>query len=144
MALDVLTLGPFVFDDFSVPEKLPFGGRQKLTVHKLPGGSRVVDAMGPDDIERNWTGTLWGQDAFSDALTLDAMRRAGEPLPYSNGVEARTVVIVEFLPLVRKFTCVEYSISLLTVDDSSAGVSGFGGLDDILGADLSFAMGLLS
>ena len=143
MSLDVLTLGPFVFDDFSVPERMPFGGRQKMTVHKMPGGSRVIDCMGPDDIDRLWNGTLWGDNALSDAFTLDALRRSGEQLPYSNGIESRTVVILEFLPLVRKFTCVEYSIILTTVDNSGGGFGGFGALDEALGVDLSAAAGLL-
>ena len=78
MALDVMILGPFVFTDFAVPDRLPFGGKQHMTVHKMPGGSRVIDCMGPDDDDRSWSGILWGDDALAEALTLDAMRRAGE------------------------------------------------------------------
>lgn len=137
MSLDVLVLGPFVFDDWSAPERLPGGGRHNLITHKLPGGGRVIDAMGPDDIDRGWTGTLWGDSALSDALTLDALRRSGEPLPFSNGYEARTVVILEFLPLVRKFQCVEYSILLTPTDSFGGGGGGFG-----FGIGGGFASGL--
>ena len=147
MPTDVLTLGPFVFTDFAVPEKLPFGGKQQLHVHKMPGGSRVIDAMGADDIDRLWSGTLWGDTALSDALTLDAMRRAGEPLPYSNGVESRTVVILEFLPMVRKVTCVEYSIILVCADggEGNGGLGGlFGAIDSLVSSDIGAAIGLFS
>jgi hypothetical protein len=145
VSTDVLILGPFVFTDFSVPERLPFGGRQQMHIHRMPGGSRVIDCMGPDDIDRIWNGTLWGDTALSDALALDAMRQAGEPLAYSNGVEARTAVILEFLPLVRKVTCVEYSIAIVMADGGSDGASGFGlsAIDSLIGADLSAAIGLL-
>lgn len=142
MSFDVLTLGPFVFDGFSTPERMPFGGRQHMHVHKMPGGARAIDCMGPDDVDRAWEGTIWGQDAINDALTLDALRKAGAPLPFSNGIESQTVVILEFLPRVRKFNCVEYAISVTPL---SGGGGGFGipGLDSILGADLGAAMRLL-
>lgn len=150
MALDVLSLGPFVFDGFAVPEKLPAGGRQHLVVHKMPGGSRTIDAMGPDDIDRAWSGTMWGAAALSDALTLDALRRSGEPLPYSNGVEARSVVILEFLYEVRKFQCVEYSIILTPTDSYGGGGTGFaigfgfGGIESLVSADLGIVDGIVS
>ena len=34
-----LNLGGIVFNDFEIPESMPFGGDQKLNVHKLPGGA---------------------------------------------------------------------------------------------------------
>jgi hypothetical protein len=143
MPTDFLTLGPFVFTDFSVPERMPFGGKQQMHIHRMPGGSRVIDAMGSDDIDRAWHGTLWGSDAIGDALTLDAMRRSGEELPYANGIESRTVVVLEFLPQVRKVTCVEYSIVLVCTDNPMGGGFGFGGIDAQIGLDIASAVGLL-
>src|SRR5215212_9196175 len=125
MATDVLVLGPFVFTDFSVPDRLPLGGRQHHMVHKMPGGDRVIDCLGPDDADRAWSGTLWGNRAQGDALMLDALRRAGKPLSYSNGFEARTVVITEFQARVQKPTCIEYSICV-TPSDNPGGSSGGG------------------
>lgn len=45
----ILTLGPVLFQDFEVPEKISVGGEHSLVVHKLVGRARVVDAMGRDD-----------------------------------------------------------------------------------------------
>ncbi|MCJ2084592.1 hypothetical protein MKK88_01095 [Methylobacterium sp. E-005] len=161
MPTDVVILGPVEFDAWSSPEKLPFGGRQQISAKKLPGGDRVIDAMGPDDIDRAWTGKFWGDDAIDQALLLDSLRKSGTPLPYSNGVEARTVIILEFLPLVCKATYVEFSIILMPVDSSAAGGGGFGAgiggpgiglgiggiglptLDVTVGADLSVSVGLI-
>lgn len=126
MATDVLMLGGFIFEGFAAPEKLPGGGRQHIIAHRMPGGDRVVDAMGPDDRNRDFTGTFWADDALGQALTLDAMRRSGTPLPYSNGIEARTVVIEEFDFVVRSATCIEYAISLLPTDSFGGGGGGFG------------------
>ena len=72
MALDTLVLGPFVFTDFRVPDRMPFGGKQQLVIHKMPGGARTIDAMAPDDNDRTWSGTMRGANAYSDIQTLDA------------------------------------------------------------------------
>lgn len=141
MALDALILGPFVFTDFAVPEALPFGGKQQMHVHKMPGGSRVVDTMGPDDNERYFTAIFRGSDALGNALTLDAMRRSGAELPYSNGVEARTVVIASFEPVVKRFNHIEFAITLITTDNA-AGAVGASGLGAMVLADLGQALAL--
>ncbi len=78
-----LTLGPFDFAQFEVPDKVRFGGRQSLAIHKLPGGGRVVDAMGRDDGEINWSGIFTGATASSRARQLDALRVAGAGLALS-------------------------------------------------------------
>lgn len=144
MSTDTLTLGPFEFTDFSVPERMPFGGRQQMHIHRMPGGTRVIDCMGPDDIDRIWSGILWGDSALGDALTLDAMRKAGESLIFSNGIETREVVILEFFPKVRKLTCIEYDIAVVVTDSSegAAGGSGFLSIASQVGADVASAIGL--
>lgn len=54
----VLVLGPIAFADFEIPERIRFGGNQRLAVHQLPGGRRVVDALGRDDGEICWSGVF--------------------------------------------------------------------------------------
>jgi hypothetical protein len=58
LATDVLVLGSLAFDDWSTPSKMGYGGRQMTAVHKLPGGARVVDTLGPDEKDIQWTGTF--------------------------------------------------------------------------------------
>src|SRR5438874_2012627 len=41
-----LTLDGFVFRDFEIPDALPFGGAQALSMKRLIGGARISDAMG--------------------------------------------------------------------------------------------------
>jgi len=76
----LLILGGFTFVDFEVPSKVVFGGAQKLAVHKLIGGTRVIDVMGRDDSDVSWSGIFTGSDAGDRARMVDAMRVAGEPL----------------------------------------------------------------
>ena len=52
-----------------------------MVVHRLPGGTRVIDALEPSDNDISWNGRLYGSGTMSMALTLDGMRRAGTQLP---------------------------------------------------------------
>lgn len=74
-----VTLGSFQFSGFEIPTQLPFGGSQALSIHKLVGGDRVVDAMGRDYAPISWSGLFFGANAVARARTLDALRIAGEP-----------------------------------------------------------------
>lgn len=143
MALDALVLGPFLFQDFAVPDTLPGGGKQQMHVHKLPGGDRVIDTMGPDDDDRQFTDIHVGSQAQAEVETLDQMRISGQPWPYSNGMEARTVVIASFSWHVERFNVIHSTICLTPVDNPSGGGSAGSSLDDLIGADLSYAVGLI-
>ncbi len=88
-----LILGPVVFDGFEVPQRVRFGGRQRLAVHVLPGGGRVVDAMGADDAPLHWSGAFAGPAAADRARLLDVLRRSGAALPLLWNVWRYTVVI---------------------------------------------------
>lgn len=93
---DVLLLGPIVFRDYSAPEKMAFGGEQMMSVHRLPGGSRVIDTLGPDDMDLHWHGRFFANDAYQTAMTLDAMRRTGQVLPLSFAGQSYLCIIKEF------------------------------------------------
>jgi hypothetical protein len=64
-------------DGFEVSGAVRFGGKQALTVHRLPGGGRVIDALGPDDADISWAGILSGGNAADRARLLDGLRRNG-------------------------------------------------------------------
>lgn len=89
-------LGPVAFQGFEVPERITLGGRQRLAVHTLPGGVRVVDAMGPDDGELAWSGMISGIDAAARVRQLDGMRQAGQALPLGWDGWRFTVIISRF------------------------------------------------
>lgn len=89
-------LGPVAFSGFEVPERITLGGRQRLAVHTLPGGARIVDAMGPDDGELAWSGTFSGAGASERVRLLDRLRRAGLALPLAWDGWRFTVIISEF------------------------------------------------
>ncbi len=142
---DVLILGPITFTNFSTPERMPFGGRQAMAVHKLLGGSRVIDTFGPDDMDIHWEGQFFGSDAYPTCLALDALRAAGNPLPLSFGGQGYSVVIGEFHADIRRLPLwIEYHISCVVASHGAQGslISVVAGTDSLIAADLSGALAL--
>lgn len=91
-----LTLGPVVFSGFEVPERVRFGGRQLVAVHVLPGGGRVVDAMGADEGLVFWSGVFAGAGAAARVRVLEQLRRDGAALPLAWEGWRYTVVVTSF------------------------------------------------
>ena len=149
--LDTLSLGGITFDAFSTPDLIPGGGRQWTVVHKLPGGARVIDTLGRDDMDIAWRGTFFSSDAMNQALALDSLRIAGRVLPLSYAGSSRPVVIGTFLYSVRRYPMwVEYTISCIPVQrapgttaaDSSSGVDNSLSSDASQGSDVSSGDGV--
>ena len=89
-----LIIGTMVLQDYEVPSHITIGGSQAVTVHKLPGGGRIIDAMGPDDGVVAWHGLFVGLGAAQRARNLDVMRIQGMPQVLSFGDYTFNVVVV--------------------------------------------------
>jgi hypothetical protein len=117
----VLTLGSVVFQNFEIPQELPFGGAHMLVVKKLVGGDRVIDAMGRDDAEKAWSGRFRGSQAEARARILDQMRIGGQQ-------QILTWSSLRFLVVIDRFEArfsggpqeIPYSISWTVLQDLSA------------------------
>ena len=91
-----LTLGPVAFAGFELPSSITIGGRQRLAIHRLPGGIRVIDALGPDPADIAFSGIFTGPDAADRARLLDALRVTGASLPLAWDAFLYTVIIENF------------------------------------------------
>ena len=134
-----LTLGGILFQDFEIPEQINFGGRQSLTTHRLPGGARVVDAMGRDDDDIRWSGRFRSASAGRRARSLDFLRAAGKPVTLAWDAFRYTVVVSEFQADFRQAYEIPYAVSCHVVTPSQDPLPG---LADLLLADASAAFGL--
>lgn len=133
----VLTLDGFVFKDFEVPEAISFGGSQSLSIKRLIGGERVIDAMGSDDRPLEWSGRFRGSDAVSRALQLDAKRRAGRAVSLTWGELSFQVIVARFEPVYQQAFEVPYSISCEIVPAPLASsVNADVGVDQMVKGDL--------
>ncbi len=108
-------LGPVAFGGFEVPEQISLGGKQKLVVHMLPGGDRVVDTMGPDDAPIRWSGVFSGQGAAERVRTLERLRRGGTVLLLSWDAWRFSVIIQQFTAEVTNACWIPYQIELCVV-----------------------------
>ena len=137
-----VTLGPVTFAEIETPERIPVGGEQALTVFKMPGGKRIVQAMGRDDADMMWSGYLEGPGAESRMLLLDSLRQSGTEIQLAFGQSTYQVVVKSFSADYERVNWIPYRIGVLVVEDNAAS---FGSqppslLDD-LNSDLNNAAG---
>jgi hypothetical protein len=116
----VLVLGPVVFQDFEVPSGIVFGGRQRLAVHRLPGGARVIDALGRDDGRISFAGYFSGSDATLRARALDELRAAGIVLSMTWDVFFYSVLINEFAADYQNGWWIPYRITCTVLRDEAS------------------------
>jgi hypothetical protein len=120
MSDTVLLLGPVIFRDFEVPSGINFGGRQRLAVHRLPGGTRIIDALGRDDAKITFSGIFSDSDATLRARSLDELRSVGLPLPLTWDVFFYTVLISTFQADYRNSWWIPYSITCTVIRDEAS------------------------
>jgi hypothetical protein len=114
MADDQLILAGITFQnyDYAPPSHMPFGGQQAMIVHKLPGGSRVIDTLGPDEDDISWNGFFFTPNALYNCQQLDALRGAGQQVTLTYAGMTRKVVIKHFKANIRRYPqWIEYEIS---------------------------------
>jgi hypothetical protein len=137
-----LLLGSVAFRDFEIPSGINFGGRQRLALHRLPGGSRVIDALGRDDAQISFSGIFSGPDATLRARLLDEMRVAGDSVPLTWDVLLYTVLISDFRADYRNGWWIPYSIACTVLRDEAWGFSQAGtSVASAARADIGTAIG---
>ena len=134
MSKVALLLGPIAFQDFEVPASINIGGVQRLAIHRLLGGTRVIDALGGDDSDISFSGTFSGSDATLRARSLDEMRAAGLPMPLTWDVFFYSVIVNKFEADYRTGWWIPYQMTCAVVCDkvSSAASAVISLVDDAL------------
>jgi hypothetical protein len=141
---DVLLLGPVLFQDFELPERIGWGGAQRLTLHRLPGGARVIDAMGRDDAEISWTGVFSGSEGAWRARLVDLMRAEGGVWPLVWDSFFYSVVVSGFRADYARANWIPYRITCTVLRDEAEAVveAGLSLAEGVLG-DLVAAAGVM-
>lgn len=114
--MTTVTLGDFTFKNFELPASLPFGGSQSTSVKKLPGGKRIIDVMGRDDVDISWSGMFKGINSHERAKYLDFLRNQGKPLIFTYSSFRYNVIIKTFLSEFKE-TYINYNITLEVIED---------------------------
>ncbi|MBW4024941.1 MAG: hypothetical protein HIU92_17730 [Proteobacteria bacterium] len=88
-----VTLGLVNLETFEIPQTITYGGRQRLAVHDLPGGGRVIDVLGGADTDITFSGIISGSGAERRAQLLNALRISGATVPLSWGEQYYLIII---------------------------------------------------
>ena len=119
---EYLLIGPVLLEAFELPARIFWGGRQRLAVHRLPGGRRVVDALGRDDADIAWQGVFSGEDAAARARAIDLMRAGGLAWPLSWGSWFYSVTVHRFEASYERDNWIPYRIACTVLRDEAAGL----------------------
>jgi hypothetical protein len=120
-----LSLGGVTFRDFEIPEKIDFGGRQRLASNLLIGGGRVVTPLGSEDEEISFSGIFSGPDAALRAKSLDNSRILGFSLPLVWDEFYFMVIISKFEAEYRKNNFIPFSLKCEILTDASSLTNAF-------------------
>jgi len=121
----LLILGGEQLTDFEIPSEVQFGGAQKLAIHKLIGGARIIDVMGPDDASIKWAGIFSGTYAGDRARMFDAMRVAGAPVGLTWDAFCYLVVIETLVFDFRNPWWIPYQISCAIAVDQAQSMGSY-------------------
>ncbi|MGI4745452.1 MAG: hypothetical protein ACRYGI_03015 [Janthinobacterium lividum] len=139
-----LIIGDLLLQGHEVPGRISIGGAQAVTIHKLPGGGRIIDAMGADQGVVAWHGLFIGPDAARRARTLDIMRQQGAPRILSFGDYTFNVVIVHYeYDYKDRGAVISYRIRCEIVPDPAGNGTGANDLAFALQGDFSIGLDVL-
>lgn len=111
--MQALKLGDFVFEHDDLPESIPLGGEQKISVFQYPGGHKEVQVFGAHDSNPSWSGTFNYQNAIAKVRVLDKMYRSGNVYTLQIGsLSPRYGVIKSFKWVYKNDFAIEYTIEL--------------------------------
>ena len=131
-----VVLGGIVFQGFEVPDRINFGGTQRLVVHKLVGGNRVVDALGSDADDIAWSGRFRGSTALQRAQSIDRLRQLGQPITLTWGGLTYQVVIASASFEYERSYEIPYRISCTLAQAEIPPAAATQTVDSLVGSDL--------
>lgn len=138
-----ISLGGVLLQGFEVPEKVIISGGQRVAVHHLIGGGRVVDALGADGGEIEFGGAFSGDDAAIRAQLLDGATALGAALPLYWDSFFYMVVIETFKVNYEKPWWMPFELTCTVVLDPAAVVAGIvNAVGNLIAGDVSSALSL--
>ena len=140
----VIQIGPIILQGFEIPQSIRFGGRQRLAVHKLSGGRRLVERLGPDDGEVSFGGTFSGPNAEARVRAFDNLRLSGEVVWLTWESFRRRVVVKDFTAEFSSPWWIPYQISCVVTYQSGVISPRFASASALVALDLAAAAAALA
>ncbi len=139
-----VTLGDFEFADTEIPEVIAVGGSQRIAVHELIGGIRIIDAMGRADSALELSGLIRGTAAVARAKYLDTLRIQGSVQPLTWSEYSYSVIVSDFKAEYQRSYQIPYHMTLTVVADLANLTTSLtpSSIDTVMTADSGSVMGL--
>ena len=138
-----ITIGGITLTGAQAPSEFTIGGQQQVVIHKLPGGDRIINAIGNDPNRLTLAGTFFGPNTTTSYQGLASLRQAGTTKTLSIMGQSLLVVIVGFrYTLQQRGAVVPYSIEVEVVPQlaSSLSTTGTSALASLIGPDTASAI----
>jgi hypothetical protein len=136
-----VTLGGVAFQGFEVPQRIKIAGGQRLAIHDLIGGGRVVDTLGQHPGRIEFSGAFSGSDASLRAQVLDSATALGAQLPLLWDGFFYTVIIEDFQVSYEKPWWIPFSLTCAVVIDPAAVVADIvSSIASLISSDVSTAL----
>lgn len=132
----IFSLGPLIFKQFEIPTSIVFGGRHRLAVTPLLDGGQVIERLGPENANIEFSGIFTGPDANFRFQALNLLRQSGTLSPLSWGEYYYTVIVSALRAEYHQSSWIRYFVSCVVVDDSVTRMIGATG-DALLGLSYS-------
>lgn len=140
-----MILGDITFKDFEVPPVIRFGASQRVAIHRLSGGGRVVDTLGRDDADIEFSGILCGNDAIERVAQISALSTSGNKTPLAWDAYYFNVIVKEFIAEYKSNKWIPYHLSCTICPTSTNIPAGaFAGASDGVAADIRQAAALFA
>ncbi|MDR3536525.1 MAG: hypothetical protein P4L71_08495 [Acetobacteraceae bacterium] len=108
-----------------------------MSTHRLSGGQRVVDVMGPESASIAFTGAFSGIDAVQRAKRVDFLRIAGTVVPLSWDSLYFNVIVAKFQAAYQNRIWIPFQVTCTVVrDDATDSRSAVVAQDDGLAASM--------
>ena len=118
-----VVLGPLELTGLEVPDAYDRAGTMQPVVHRLIGGGRVVQLLGPDPGRRRLQGVFTGPRATERAQILEAMRDQGDRMSLTIGVWQEFVVVTSVvLRYAQQGSVVQYLLEAESLPGGAAGL----------------------
>jgi hypothetical protein len=116
---DTLTIGPVSFLDEETPNDLEFSLNQILAIHTLIGGSKTIQALGPNMGDITWKGQLFAGNIQYRIGQLYTLQNTATPTPLTYITYSYQVLIKQFKWKFLHRWRAEYEITVSILQDTS-------------------------
>lgn len=139
-----IQIGSINLRNFEVPPSVRFGGRHRVAIHTLAGGTRVLERLGPDDGDIQFRGIFSGPQAETRVRAINNLRLTGEVVWLTWESFRYQVVVKSFMAEYHSPWWISYQISCLIAHQDGADDLRSLALSALVSADIAEAVAAAS